>query len=434
MSGKGTYGRSTGKQIVFGVAYVLMAVLTLAAAMVTPSWHQQDAYRKLTSALVLVVYSLLSLQPVLAGRLKALDRQFGLDNVYVFHKTMGMIAAMLQVCSLAFLLANPAGAVPMPVWPATVLLIVLGGTALLYRELGLTYESWRRLHNILFLAVFVSALVQAWVIAVPREHVLPAGVLIAQAVLATAVYVHHKFLGPAGRRKALHRVKSVAVEARNVWTLTFETPENHERFEFLPGQFQFITFDRGRGEEHPFTISSSPLDPRTHASTIKGSGDFTKTIGSVRPGDLVGIQAAFGRFSHVLEPGERSLVFIAGGIGITPFMSMLRYMRDSREDRDVALFYANRSEEDIVFRGELENIAALAAPRLRVVHVLEAPGQGWRGEQGRIDRALIEKHAKDLASRLFYLCGPPPMMNALAAMLIDAGVPAKRIRTERFAL
>jgi ferredoxin-NADP reductase len=68
------------------------------------------------------------------------------------------------------------------------------------------------------------------------------------------------------------------------------------------------------------------------------------------------------------------------------------------------------------------------------VHVLDAPGQEWQGEQGRIDLPLIEKYAHDLRTRLFYLCGPPPMMNTLVAMLIDAGVPAKRIHTERFAL
>jgi len=179
---------------------------------------------------------------------------------------------------------------------------------------------------------------------------------------------------------------------------------------------------------------SYPVDNSTHASTIKGSGDFTRSVGSLKPGDQVGIQGAFGRFSHLLEPGQRSLVFIAGGIGITPFMSMLRYMHDTKDDREVLLFYANRSEEDIAFRKELDGIAASASPHLRVVHVLDAPAAEWRGEKGRIDRPLLEKYAKDFNLKLFYLCGPPPMMNGLASMLIDAGVPPRKIRTERFAL
>jgi predicted ferric reductase len=434
MNGKGTYGPSWGMKPVFGSAYAVTVFLPLAVAMATQTWQRQDEYGKLTSALVLVVYSLLSFQPVLAARLKSLDRQFGLDMVYVFHKTMGMIAALTQVCATAFFLADPGATVPKPVWPETALIIALGVSAFLYRELGLTYESWRRLHNVLFATVFFTSFLQAWIIINRLESITLAWIIVMQAALGTAAYVHHKFLGPAGRRKGLYRVKSISAEARNVWTLTFEPPENSRRFDFLPGQFQFITFDQGKGEEHPFTISSSPSIGNNHSSTIKGSGDFTKTIGSVKPGDQVGIQAPFGRFSHVLEPGERNPVFIAGGIGITPFMSMLRYMRDTGEDRDVLLFYANRSEEDIVFRNELDSMAALASPRLRVVHVLDVPGKEWQGEQGRIDRPLIEKYAGDLNNRLFYLCGPPPMMNALAALLIDAGVPAKRIRTERFAL
>jgi predicted ferric reductase len=435
MNGRGRYRPSTGMQLIFGSAYALLVFLPLAVAMMTTSvWNLQDEYGKLTSAMVLIAFSLLSLQPVLAGRLKPLDQQFGLDMVYVFHKTMGMIAALTQVCALAFFMADPAEAVPKPVWVGTVLIITVGVSALLYRELGLTYESWRRLHNMLFALAYLTMFMQTWIIVARMESLTLAWIIVAQAALSTAAYVYHKFLGPAGRRKRLYRVKNITAEARNVWTLKFEPPENTKRFDFLPGQFQFITFDQGRGEEHPFTIVSSPTDARSHSSTIKGSGDFTKTIGSVQPGDLVGIQGAFGRFSHVLEPGERNLVFIAGGIGITPFMSMLRYMRDTKDDRDIVMFYANRSEEDIVFRRELDSIAAMAPPRLRVVHVLDAPGQEWRGEQGRIDRALIKRHANDFSTRLFYLCGPPPMMNALAAMLIDAGVPAQRIRTERFAL
>lgn len=433
MNGEGTYKRTTGMLIV-GAAYVLAVFLPLAFVLPTSSWRQLDGSGKLTEALMLIVFSLLSLQPVLAARLRPLDRLFGLDIVYVVHKTMGMIAAVLQVCALAFLLAGRAGAVPQTVWTATTLIIVLGVTALLYREVGLSYEVWRRLHNVLFAAVYSAVFLQTWSIIAGSKSLPLSAIVLLQAILAAAAYVYHKFLGPSVRRKGLYRVKMVDPEARNVWTLTFEPPESRKRFDFLPGQFQFITFDRGRGEEHPFTISSSPTEAHNHTSTIKGSGDFTKTIGNVRPGDRVGIQAAFGRFSHVLEPGERNLVFIAGGIGITPFISMLRYMRDTGDDRDVVLFYANRSEEDIVFRRELDSMAAGGLPRLRVVHVLDTPGQDWRGEQGRIGRTLIERHVKDLDSRLFYLCGPPPMMNALAGMLIEAGVPARRIRTERFAL
>jgi predicted ferric reductase len=433
MNGRGTRGPSAARWFL-GSIYVAAVLLPLAAALFSPAWERQDAYGKLTSALALTVFSLLSLQPVLAARLKPLDRQFGLDVVYVLHKTMGMTAALVQVSALAFYLATPGTAVPAPAWAAAALMITIGVTAFLHRELGITYEAWRLLHNVLFIAAFGAALIQAEGV-VARLASLPlAGIIVLQAFLGAAAYAHHRFLGPALRRKRLYRIVNVAPEAQNVWTVMFEPPEKGARFDYLPGQFQFVTFDRGRGEEHPFTIATSPATAGSHASTIKASGDFTRTVGALRPGDLVGIQAAFGRFSHLLGPDSRRLVFIAGGIGITPFMSMLRYMRDRREDRDVVLFYANRTEDDIVFRKELDGIAALMAPRLRVIHVLDTPAAAWQGEKGRIDRKMIERYIDDLHDRVFYLCGPPPMMNALAAMLIDAGVPSRLVRTERFAL
>jgi predicted ferric reductase len=433
MNGKGIHGPGA-LGWVFGSGYGGLVLLPLAAAMLSSAWSRQDAYEKLTSALALIFFSLLSLQPVLAARLKPLDRQFGLDVVYVLHKTMGMVAALVQVSALAFFLAEPGITVPVPTWAAAALMVAIGVTAFLHRELGMTYESWRLLHNLLFIAAFAAALVQAGRVIDSLASIPLAVIVVTQAALGAAAYAYHRFLGPAWRRKRLYRVASVTAEARNVWTVTFEPPEKGAGFDYLPGQFQFVTFDRGCGEEHPFTIATSPMNVGSHASTIKASGDFTRTIAGLRPGDLVGIQAAFGRFSHLLGPDGQHLVFIAGGIGITPFMSMLRYMRDRRDERDVVLFYANRTEEDIAFRKELDSIAALAAPRLRVIHVLDAPGATWQGEGGRIDRQIIERYVGDLHDKVFYLCGPPPMMNSLAAMLFDAGVPSRLIRTERFAL
>ena len=118
-------------------------------------------------------------------------------------------------------------------------------------------------------------------------------------------------------------------------------------------------------EEHHFTIASSPTEPAFHTSTIKASGDFTATIGQTSPGDLAIIQAPFGRFSYVLKPQALDLVFIAGGIGITPLMSNLRHMRDTQADRRVLLLYSNKTENDIVFREELAQIEAGTNPSCR---------------------------------------------------------------------
>jgi ferredoxin-NADP reductase len=145
------------------------------------------------------------------------------------------------------------------------------------------------------------------------------------------------------------------------------------------------------------------------------------------------VQGAFGRFSYVLHPNETHLVFIAGGIGITPFMSMIRHMHDTGNARDVLLLYANWTEKDIVFREELNRISASGCPRLTVVHVLSRPADTWQGPRGRIDAALLRQYC-EVHDRAFYLCVPGGMYKTLIASLRAMGVPRHSIRYERFRL
>jgi ferredoxin-NADP reductase len=254
-------------------------------------------------------------------------------------------------------------------------------------------------------------------------------VLLAVGVLS---YLSHKLLVPALLRRKAFRVADLRKESARVWTLSFHPPAGVPPLRHLPGQFQFLTL---RKQEHPFTISSWVPDAGPHSSSIKESGDYTATIGGTSAGERVLVQGPFGRFSYLLYPEERDFVFLAGGIGITPFISMLRHMEQTRQNVPVLLLYANRSESDIVFRDELERIARGGRPRLRVVHVLEHPPAGWQGETGRIDRGLVERHlAGGVAGKAFYLCGPPPMMRALLRTVRRLGVARRRLHWERFAL
>lgn len=422
-------------QILAALAYGVIVFLPLLAVVLATAWATQDVFFKLGNGLMFVVLPILALQPILAARLKQLDRQFGLDTIYILHKSMGMAAGTLLLCAIVFLIAGSVRPMPWFGMAGTVFVLVLVLSALLYRELGMSYEAWRVLHNVLFIAAFITVFSQVWSVVIHMGS-LPAKILVAGLVItAVTAYLSHRFIGPSRRRKLLYQVVSVTRETRNIWTLTFKPPESEMRFAYLPGQFQFLTFGAGRGEEHPFTISSSPTGDGFHTATIKESGDFTSTIGAMQAGDLVAVQAPFGRFSYVLHPEERDLVFIAGGIGITPFMSMLRHMRDSATDREVLLLYANNTEEDIAFRSELDAIALQTPPRLRVIHILSRAGESWLGERGRIDRSMIEKKVTgDLGTKTFYLCGPPPMMTAIIVTLFDLGISSHCIRSERFAL
>ena len=146
-----------------------------------------------------------------------------------------------------------------------------------------------------------------------------------------------------------------------------------------------------------------------------------------------------GQFSkpidNVVHPEENDLVFIAGGIGITPLMSMLRHMRDTEENRSVLLLYANPEADKIIFRQELEDMEKSRYPALKVVHVLEKADSDWTGETGRVDREKIGRlcgQGEDLKEKVFYICGPRQMRDSVIKDLTSLGVSDKQMRTEIF--
>jgi len=124
---------------------------------------------------------------------------------------------------------------------------------------------------------------------------------------------------------------------------------------------------------------------------------------------------------------------ISGGVGITPMLSMLRYMADAGADRSVVLIWANRTQSNIFFREELDGMRS-KLPRLRIHHVL-SEDEGWPGEKGLVNLDLLRRllTERDLRARVF-LCGPPPMMEKVSAALRELGYPRARVHTERFSL
>jgi predicted ferric reductase len=441
-----------GPRLPFGgillvVAYVALLCSPLVVAGLMRPRTQQSFLWELGKSFALVGVVVLVLQFVLAARLRGTTRHFGLDAVLRFHRGMAILAVVLIALHPVLLALGGGGwslltSVRMPwyIWlgkTALLLLVIQALAALLRRTVRLSFETWRGLHN-QALVILALVLLHSWVAGTDLRHRPMQALWLGLFTAAVSIYAYHKLCVPWQGRRRAYRVSDVQRETHNTWSLTLKPPQGTHRFPFLPGQFHFVSLYRGDrydGEEHPFTISSGPLEHNVLRSTIKASGDFTSTVGNTRPGDRVRVQGPFGRFSHLLHPEETDLVFIAGGIGITPLMSMLRYMRDTDADLRVLLLYGNRTEEDIVFGEELEAMARLPASRLKVVHVLSNAALGWDGERGYIDQECILRHCGEEVSRkAFYICGPPPMMDLVSRALRSLGVPADGLHSERFSL
>lgn len=431
---------------------VLFAPLGLALALEPRTGHPMSA--EAGKSLGLLAFTILALQFVLAARFKWAERPFGLDAVLRFHRAMAIFATVLLLAHPVLVAAGEGWPllygvrVPWFIWLGRLALLALLATILLSLSraavlLKLKYEWWRGIHSALALALlglgFVHSLYAGDDLAMPAMRAFWFA-LLAVALLA---YLDHRVLHPWMRRRHAFRVVDVQPETHNVWTIRLAPPPGDRPYAYVPGQFHFVTFLRGGDlprEEHHWTISSCPTPDGTLTSTIKASGDFTATIGRTKPGDLATVRGPFGRFSYVLHPDETDLVFIAAGIGITPLMAMLRHLRATADPRRVLLIDANRTEADIVFRNELDELSRGDAPRLSVVHVLSKPADDWTGERGRIDEEKIRRlclgpaddASQAVRGRAFYLCGPPGMIDAAAGVLTAAGVSASRVHVEHF--
>jgi len=432
-----------------GVVRVLLYLLFVTLPVWFTTWFGAKAegiVHDVAINFALTGFMMLTFQFLLAARIKWIERAFGLDMLIRYHK-------YVAVAALGFLILHPIlltlahGSLilliglhlPWYIWVGKAALILVIANVLIsfYQgRMGLKFEKWRLIHNLLAPTILVLIFVHPWFAGDDLQHVPIQTLWIIMALMAASMFIYHRFFRPKQLGRHPYRVAEVQQETGNVWTVKLAPPAGRRVSDYLPGQFHFLTFHRAPGlpvEEHHWTISSSPAQRDYISSTIKAVGDFTETISATRPGDTATVHGPFGRFSHVLHPRERNLMFLAGGIGITPLMAMLRYMRDTEDERSVVLLYGNRTEADIVFRRELEEMEAGKRPDLTVVHVLSGAGTDWTGETGHVDRKRIEKYCGvGLKEKTFYVCGPRKMAEGLIKTLFEMGVSEKQIRREIF--
>jgi len=306
------------------------------------------------------------------------------------------------------------------------LLLLAAGAAVCYGVLPLKYETWKGMHKTAY-AVFVLAFIHSFFIGSDLQRWPMRIVWVILAILFAGI-VAYKLRHRSYLRRNPFRVAGVSQETYDTWSLHFEG----EHPPYNLGQFMIIQLlrDGTTSEPHPFTISSSPTGERLSIS-VKSVGDFTATIGQTKTADMAYIDMPYGVFSFLTHDAP-DLVFIAGGIGITPFMSMLRYIFDKKLEKNVTLLWGNKTKQDIAFRKELETMTS-EMPSLKVVHVLSRQ-EAWSGEKGFIDAAKLQKYVDNFQVSQFFICGPPPMMRAVERTLTDLGAPKNRIHYERFAL
>ncbi|MFQ6326883.1 2Fe-2S iron-sulfur cluster-binding protein [Nocardia sp. CWNU-33] len=230
--------------------------------------------------------------------------------------------------------------------------------------------------------------------------------------------------------KRLHlAVTEIIDETATSKTFRLANPDGTSLPPFLAGQYVNVFID---DTSRPFALSSSPARLDHYDLTVRRvpNGRISNLlIDTVRVGEILTTTGPMGTFHHnPLFHGDEVL-FLAGGSGVTPAMSMIREIADRRSGRRFHLIYGSRSDDDIVFRDELDSLST-EHPGIRVDHVIGWPTKGWSGPTGMLTAETITALAGSLNSRMTYVCGPQALYPYALSQLTVLGQPRRRIRFE----
>ena len=383
---------------------------------------------------------LLLLQLPLAGRLKLLDRLFSLPGLVRQHRYHAWIIALMTLLH-PVCVSIPEDRLLIPLemryWPEWIGVVLLTLVLLQFvtsqwrSRLKIAFHTWMRFHRAAGLLAAVLLIVHVLFVSETFEaEGLPrtAAIIAAGLFFLMWLWIRTGWLWRS-RSYAVARVEPVGVDC----TCVELTPLDPSVFGYAPGQFAFVSFrsKHVNGENHPFTLSSAPSRPGALQFTIRASGDWTRTAAHLSRGDQARIQGPFGRFGHLFTTPGREMILIAGGIGITPMLSMLRFMADHRDPRPVTLIWANRSPERVVYAAEMDTLSD-KLKGLRIIHMYTTDTKAGERKK-RLDREalqrLIDPNSRDSA---VFICGPLKMMIQLKADLKALGFPARSIFTEVF--
>lgn len=406
-------------------------------------WYPFASFADLATTLVslgqaaaLVGTALICINFVLSARYLWVESLFsGLNRVFIIHAYVGAIGFILILLHPAAILLGylntsvdavkslliPIGGNLGVYWGmATLFVLTLLITLTLYIKMD--YDLWKKTHQymglVLLLAVFHVTQVESTISISPPLGIYIYGLFIAGAVS----FLYKLFSRPLGIHRHHFTLEGITVQKEaTILTLKPQTT----MFSFVPGQFAFISARNSPvpRDAHPFSITSSPNNSLL-SFAAKPLGDYTQILKQLVPGTPIEVEGPFGRFSYHYYKNPNQL-WIAGGIGITPFMSMLRSL-PTTHIYSVTFVYCVKDRSELLFIQELQNLQT-TLPNIKL--------EIWASnELGRLTADGLAGLVTGLAKHEVFICGPPAMMHALRKQLIKKQIRNSRIHTEEFSL
>lgn len=366
---------------------------------------------------------------LLANRPRFLEPYFGgLDKMYISHKNTAMLGVIvvvghqlwvpktgIQGPGLWFGMAAFAGIL------AIVLLTVGPRTPILSQLTKFSYQGWLNIHRLVGI-FYIFAVLHLFMVDPLMLYSLPISIyVLAISAVGILAYLYKEFLAARLRPYYPHRVE--AVRKLNISTSEIVLKPQNKKIAHQAGQFLFVYFDGEKifGEPHPFTISSAPKQDNLHLS-IKASGDWTKYLQTnLKPGTIAHVDGPYGMFDY--KPGAAQQVWVAGGIGITPFLSWIRDF-SGPTSQQIDFFYTVNIPEEALFLDEIEK--ATTINKNFKAHI------SYSSQDGRLSAEKIIETSGPVSGKDIYMCGPFGMVMALRDAFIEQGAKAENIHYEEF--
>jgi len=379
---------------------------------------------------------LLCITFMLSSKAAFLERFFGgFDKVYKTHHIISAVSFIFLLNHPLFLIIN--------VLPNTkaAFLYILPGVNLSYDfgifalwimcllvvltlYIKLPYHVWKKTHEY-FGVVLLFSFLHVLLVSNDISRFFPLRLwMFSFLFLSLGLYFYFKILYP--NFGPIYKYLIDRIERKEDVLEVYLKPIT-KVLKFIPGQFAFLQFESPgiEPEVHPFSISSSPNDEFLRFS-IKILGDYTLTLKDLRKGSIAKVWGAYGCFSERFF-SNKDAVCIAGGIGVTPFLSMIAYeAKKGSNGRQIFLFYCGRDMDELCYNNEIINMTSVDS----VVKYIPYSS----AERGRIKAKNVFDVVGNLADKLIFLCGPPPMMKDLEVQFLELGVERKNIIFEEFNL
>lgn len=402
-------------------------------------------------------YTWLLWQFILSARPKALEKHFGLDKIYRFHGIIALVALFTLFIHKTLIerlfketLTSQLGSV------AFAIFIGISGLSLLFMSPKLlkkfkpiqvlikmmsqfnfaSYQFTKSIHNFTILAL-VFMQIHVLMTSSAQANPFIFSLYMVYFFLATGFYLYHKLIKAWLLEDAKYKVTNLIYDSEDMVTISLASTKDRP-LKYSPGQFAYfkITSPYFSSEEHPFSIVSSPTDKNQIAITVKTIGDYTKDLKRLKLGDEMTVEGPFGKFSYTTHATENASVFIAGGVGITPFISMLKYMAIKDPTRPVMLVWSVRKREDLIKYDYLLSLKNIM-PNFIFLPIVSGD-ETWEGERGRLDYTRLENYTSSYPFNEthtgYYICGPENLMTLTIETLLKLRISKNQIHYESFSV